>query len=234
VQAFSFDGDQKMEWATDRRSVLYRGIGLCAALFAGSGCVERLPTYRYKLTLTFEAGGKTVSGSSVVEVQPQFHNTIDGYVYQDRRKGEATLVDLGGGRIVLGLLEGNSPWEQNPTLLLQNLFGTGTRNNIDHASVQALATRREQRTLTEDQLPYLITFRDAGQPNTYEMVDPHDLAPTLGPSIKFVSASVEITDEAVTRKLTQALPWLNNQTTYLSGSTTSDQGFIRKSQLISG
>jgi hypothetical protein len=168
----------------------------------------------------------------VVEVQPQIHNTIDGSVYQDYRKGEATLVDFGDGRIVLALLEGNPPWRQNPTIHLMERFGIAPEVRDGGAATSQLAAIRGQRSLTIDQLPYLITFQDAMKPETYKLIDPHDLPASLGPDVTFVSATVEITDALIGRNLKDRLPWLKADINYLSGLSYNQGRFITKYQLI--
>jgi hypothetical protein len=53
-----------------------------------------------------------------------------------------------------------------------------------------------------------VRFRDVNDPATVEFVDPHDMAPALGPGVVLERCSVLLTDERPRRQIGSILPWL--------------------------
>ncbi|MFT3998057.1 MAG: hypothetical protein QM667_11690 [Asticcacaulis sp.] len=171
-----------------------------------SGCAKkRHPNYHYKLTLNFESEGHIYSGSSVVEVKSLEGQTIgNGNVYQEKLKGEGVLVDFGGGKVILSLLE----W---------NLNGGSSRTLTSKIDIYQLVALREARALTIEQLPVMITFDDVGNPASYRIIEVNKETGEVLPGIKFVSAVIEITDEHATFVIEKKIPALKSVENYLSG-----------------
>lgn len=176
-----------------------------------AGCYQNMTTYRYRLTLVVDDNGTLRSGSSVVQVRNWSDQTLDmGGVAQHESRGEATLVDLGNGRLLLGLLDGGRPvprnltwearWGAGPGSVLQQAYGPGFRQQSKTAPV----------LLTPDQMPTLVTFKDRNDFQTVERVDPTDLVSAFGPGVTLQSATVEVTDAPVTTGLTSILPIISN------------------------
>ena len=57
-------------------------------------------------------------------------------------------------------------------------------------------------------LPVLVRFRDPKVPTSVELVDPLNLAASFGSGVTLTRASVEITDDPVTKGIESRLPWL--------------------------
>jgi hypothetical protein len=63
-----------------------------------------------------------------------------------------------------------------------------------------------------DALPDLVTFAHANDPKTIELVDPTDLAATLGPGVSWRSVTLEATGywwfSSLTKDVDAHLPWV--------------------------
>ncbi len=85
-------------------------IALVVALLIGGGfawCKLTYPkyTYRYRMTVEVMVDGVVRSGSSVIEIRIQTQpNLLSNSTIVPHVRGEATYVDLGGGRNVIALL----------------------------------------------------------------------------------------------------------------------------------
>jgi hypothetical protein len=180
---------------------------------AMAGCNRNPDTYRYVLTLTFRVHGVLRSGSSVVQVSPRIVKTIDAPSDVTRIHGQATVVDLGNGKYVFGLLTGTGDaelrvrcrrcvtWGQTVTPLLIYM------NSLqDYSEIKTLSGTR---TLVLDHLPSLVTFDNIRDPSTAVFVDPHDVQHSLGNDVTFVGATLEVgSKEPVTTGIERILPWL--------------------------
>ena len=185
--------------------------------------------YRYRLTLGVEADGKVYTGSSVVEVgltapEAPFH-------MRTRVRGEATAVELGRGRVLVALLEGVSGssvplndgtrWvEYGPTQILSRNYGIESGwDGPRSPGLVALAEQRGAHALTREQLPYLVGFTDGRDLRSFGVISPSDLSP-LGEDVRLLSATLEVTDDPVTRGIQRVLPWLKGRRGYLHGHDT--------------
>lgn len=209
-------------------------IAAGALLPSLAGCVTHIgPSYRYRLTVEVNVGGEIKASSSVVEVNDVTTQTFDaGSLASDNRKGEATCVDLGDGRILLALLEGMTSWVTSPTLILLKLYGLPI--NPNDTNILALSDMRGEKTLTPDQMPRLITFRDPKDSTSYIVVDPAFPANTLGRDVNSIVAKIEITDAPVTSGLKRRLTWLHGQSGYLSRQESGNQQDVRVDQISTG
>lgn len=196
----------------DRRSLIRTAgyLSLAVPLLMQTSCLGRQFTpFRYRLSLYVTKGDRIYSGSSVVEVHQGVTQTIDaGNLWSATFKGEATLVDIGNNEVLLGLLNGNMPWQSNPTFMLADLYGVNQRSEPEEAFVSELSQKRGVRDLSPEQMPTLITCNDVNDPASYVRVDPTDPGLTLGAAVTNISATIEITDAPVTRGLRKRLKWL--------------------------
>ena len=206
----------------DRRSLSRRSIILAAAPLAGllltsCGMTRRGFDYSYRLTLAIDANGATHTDSSVVHVHTWNEQTIDaGWMTQHIVNGEATSVQLGDGRVVVALLApttGNRLATWTPTGPLLQAYGIQEPAFSDQesydAAIDALADARGPRELADKQLPALIAFLRADDPNSAVVLDPGDLSATLGPGVRLRSAEIEVTDSPVTTSIERLLPWFD-------------------------
>jgi hypothetical protein len=208
-----------------------RLIGLLAIALLLVGCEKNTVTYRYKLTLTVEDNGTHYSGSSVVQVKTWDSQTIDqGNMFHTQSTGQATIVDLGQGRVLFGLLTGgylqplyrDEPiWRDGPTNLIVEAFGNAwSRPNGKLPVGLATYPGAGAKDLAPEKLPSLVTFRDASDPRTVVKVDPTNLESAFGPGVKLTSATIEITDDPITNGITKRLPWLVGRRGYIDGGFT--------------
>ena len=172
-----------------------------------SACAQAYPPKSYRLTLTFRESGRDYTGSSVVHVRSYTTQTIDDGVQNYAIiQGQATVVKLGDGRMVFGLLETFGPGGhgQNPIGFLDG--GTGPI------------------TLISNQMPEMIVFRDLANPSSYEYVWPDNAAATLGPGVGFVRATLSISTDPITRGIYRDLPWLSRTWTLDANIITGAAG----------
>ncbi len=167
-------------------------------------------TVRYKLTLTVDVNGKQVTGSSVVEVYRQdttkvFGGSFGGYGYDFR--GEAVAVDLGEKGVLFALLKAGSSSDSQPPYIIKYL-GNYSLDPVENLRKMKQARPRPKVDLSFDKIPMLVRFRDINDPKTVELVDPNDLEKSFGKGVKLVSATLEMTDEDVTRGVEKWLPWI--------------------------
>jgi hypothetical protein len=181
-----------------------RGV-LAALPLAGlllTSCTRPAYEYSYRLTLSIDVNGATHTGSSVVHERGWVRQTLDAGLMADSSiRGEAATVDLGDGRVLVALL-------YSPTnfLLADNGLPVGTPT--DPSVIQALEADRQAHELSDKQLPQLIAFLRAGDPNSAVLLDPNDLSAALGPGVRLRSAQIEVTDSPVTTGIERLLPWL--------------------------
>ena len=182
-------------------------LGVIALMLLGVyGCYHSAApsaTIRYKLTLTVDDNGKQYTGSSVVEVSRQDTTKIFSGIggYGGSYKGEAVAVDMGEKGVLFALLKGDptrpeSSGFSEPLFIALRAF-TKSGNVID--DMRHLNQNKPKTNLDFNLLPMLVRFRDINDPKTVELVDPNDLEKTFGADVKLVSATLEITDEGVTR-----------------------------------
>jgi hypothetical protein len=199
VQASDADGASSGR-RLSRRSVL-AGLPLSGLVLA-SGCARSAYEYSYRLTLSVDANGATHTGSSVVHERGWVGQTIDsGEMAGSSIRGEATTVDLGDGRVVAALL-------YSPTNILLAANGLPVGAPTDPAVIQALQDDRQTHELSAKQLPRLIAFLRADDPNSAVVIDPSDLSATLGPGVRLRSAQIGVTDSPVTSGIERLLPWI--------------------------
>jgi len=183
---------------------MYRWLLPAIASLALGGCGETLVDYKYRLTLEVEADGKVHKGSSVVRVwlSRSYASPVSTSNVLRRARGEATVIDLGKGRLLVALITGtghhtNNPWmpKNKPPVL----------------------------NLTPDQLPRLISFKNPSDPKTAFLVDPNDLTKSFGEGVKWRRIRIELADsEPLTQKIDKQLPWLTKIAGgYLHGGRTS-------------
>lgn len=214
----------------------------CAALAAVVGAYfyfHPTYTYHYRLTLDVEMpDGSARSGSTVVADStwrtPSW--MIPPNYVQDSVTGEATVVDLGDGRLLVALLtrrtrptdvpgQGRRGWgEKSPGSVLLRAYGVrgrgweGGRNEL----LSHLSRQRGAREIEPGDLPDLVTFEEASDPRSVKEVDPRDLAASFGPGVRLRRAAIEVTGDPVTEDaIERALPWLRGMRTNLTGATVT-------------
>jgi hypothetical protein len=164
--------------------------------------------YRYRLTVNFELDGKVHSGSSLIEIGWQEGIKLgDSGGFAPMIRGQAPVVDLEDRGVVIATLiaedwgwhNSNAGWG---TLWL---VPSVTRGGGDPAM---LPTLRGKRKLAFDNLPRFLWFSNPKNPTTAKTLLVDDIPSVFGPSARFASAFVEITNDPIVIDIRQKLPWI--------------------------
>jgi hypothetical protein len=138
-------------------------------------------------------------------------------------RGQALYLDLGPGqRPLIALLtrirrdDEVAPnmdmyrWsEDSPSLVLVKVCFGGDEG-LDWIEVAIQFNKRCRRPLpiTTADLPDLVTFAEVNNPKSVMFVDPNNLAATLGPGVSWRSMTLQVTDEPLTKRIDEHLPWV--------------------------
>jgi hypothetical protein len=91
--------------------------------------------------------------------------------------------------------------------------GKGLCSKDEYAAYLDEVQRQKPRgDLPFKHLPVLVRFRDTNDPASVQQVDPFDLAKSFGQGVRLKQASVEITDDPLTKEIESRLPWLIQKT----------------------
>ncbi len=185
-------------------------FGLTALVVAYKYCYPTY-SYRYRLTVNIEADGKLHSASSIVEVSWSAF-FLPSYHFNPRLRGQAPLVDLGSrGVLVATLVTGDSygPAQDGAWGALW-IAARAFRLDSTNEQLPLLSTLRGQRALPLDDLPRFVWFPNPEDPKTARKVLAQDFSTVLGPSVRFVGALVEITNDPIVIDIPDRLPWLKS------------------------
>jgi hypothetical protein len=191
-------------------------VALLAVLFIGDQIRINRPGHKYRLTVEVETPGGVKSASGVMSVHPDRGYSRRG---QTTTKGDAVVVDLGGGK--------------NLVALLAHLDKTIDLDGINYVALRAyraagrnVSFNELKRTtgavpVTGALIPLLVTFSDPVDPATARAVAPDDLEAALGKGFRLHGVSAEVVPngfwpvdfggplgEPVTRGIEAKLPWL--------------------------
>ena len=201
-------------------------VGLPCILALGLLYVMTHPdvsSYRYKLTLTLDTPDGVKTGYDVVEqefwgvslpMRGTAHRTVGQAIYIDMEPGHPPLIALmGRARRTKDDLQHGLQWGMNaPTHVLdeQCLDGKGFRDggNIE-STVSALNACNKVVSITNDELPDLVTFPDPVDHDKIVIVDPDNLEATFGPGFKWKSRTLQVTKEPMTTDIEKRMPWMN-------------------------
>ena len=178
----------------DFRLSLFRVFGFAAIMAAAVALTGCRDTYEWnqKLTVTVATPSGEVSGSAVVHEKvwdgqlPASSSAVEYKI-----SGEATMVDLGGGKYLFALLGGS---EERAARTFPGKSGDSAG---DHWKM--IAALRESRPLARDAWPMLVTFGNVSDPKSVKEVNPKNLAASFGAGYALKGMTLEITDEEVTR-----------------------------------
>jgi hypothetical protein len=188
------------------------------------GDTARPRTLRSRLTVVVETPEGDRTGSSVTQITISFPGGLaraDGYSIWTTLIGEAVVVDLGSRGFLFVTFESKSGLARGGMDMYNAAFTSFPREKFrgEHwkdmsstdeyaAYLDELIRLRPKGDLPANSMPVLVRFRDPTNSSSVELVDPLDLAASLGPGVKFKSASVEITDDPITKGIDAKLPWL--------------------------
>jgi hypothetical protein len=191
-------------------------VALLAVLFIGDQIRINRPGHKYRLTVEVETPGGLKSASGVMSVHPDRGYSRRGHT---TTKGDAVVVDLGGGKNLVALLA-----HLDKTIDLDGMNYVALR--AYRAAGSNLAFNELNRMtgavpVTGALIPLLVTFSDPGDPATARAVAPDEVEAALGKGFRLHGVSAEVVPnglwpldfggplgEPVTRGIEAKLPWL--------------------------
>jgi hypothetical protein len=193
-------------------------IALLAALVIGDQIRINRPGHKYRLAVEVETPAGVKSGSGVMSVHPDRGYSRSGSTVT---KGDAVLVDLGGGKNLVALLaqfdDKNLDLDGMNYLALRAFNAAGRRTAFNEMSRISGAV-----PVTAALVPVLAAFGDINDPATMRVVRPDDLEATYGKGFSLRGVTVEAVPngfwpldvggalgEPVTRGIEAKLPWWN-------------------------
>jgi hypothetical protein len=190
-------------------------LALLAVLFIGDQIRINRPGHKYRLTVEVETPEGLKSASSVMAVHPDRGYSRSGHT---TTKGDAVLVDLGGGK--------------NLVALLAHLDNTIDLDGMNYVALRAYKAAGQNVSFNEMSrmtgvvpvtgalIPILVSFTDLSNPATAHRALPDDLAAVLGQGFRLRGIAAEVVPngiwpldfggrlgEPVTRGIEAKLPW---------------------------
>jgi hypothetical protein len=191
-------------------------VALLAALVIGDQIRINRPGHKYRLTVAVETPEGVKSAASVMAVHPDRGYSRGG---QTRTKGDAVLVDLGGGKNLLALMahiDNNSLELDGMNYVALRAYNAAGRK----ASFNEMSRMTGDVAVKGAVIPVLVTFSDLRDPGTARTVLPDDLEAALGKGFRLQGISAEVVPngvwpldfggplgEPVTRGIEAKLPW---------------------------
>lgn len=224
-----------MSW---RVGGLARAVLAASTMLLLGACGGETHAYRYRLTLEVDDNGTRRVASNVVEVRVSVPSAgagawTAGPSVQERVLGDALVIRLTNGKLLIGSLKAfdwNMPsqrdprdrntrlWGENsPYEVLKLAYGIVIPSTLDDAddflapyrrNIAEIQRRRGARDIPFAHLPDLVTFADPEDPSTVSIVDPNSVSDSLGAGVRLVRATIEVTDDPVTRDIDQHLAWV--------------------------
>lgn len=192
-------------------------LALLAALFFGDQIRINRPGHKYRLTVEVDTPSGIKSASGVMAVHPDRSYSRGG---RTQTRGDAVLVDLGGGKNLVALLahiDQTIDLDGMNYVALRAFRATGRNVSFNEMSRLTGAV-----PVTGALVPVLVTFTDLGNPGSARLVPPDDLAAALGDGLKLHGIIAEVVPnglwpldfggflgEPVTRGIPAKLPWLD-------------------------
>jgi hypothetical protein len=192
-------------------------LALLAVLFFGDQIRINRPGHKYRLTVEVETPQGIKSASGVMAVHPDRSYGRGG---RTQTKGDAVLVDLGGGKNLVALLahiDGTLDLDGMNYVALRAFRATGRNVSFNEMSRLTGAV-----PVTGALIPVLVSFADLGNPESARTAPPGGLAAVLGEGFRLHGISAEpvpnglwpldfggLLGEPVTRGILAKLPWLN-------------------------
>jgi hypothetical protein len=193
-------------------------LALLAVLFFGDQIRINRPGHKYRLTVEVETPDGIKSASGVMAVHPDRSYSRGGHT---QTKGDAVLVDLGGGKNLVALLahiDGTIVDLDGINYVALRAFRATGRN----VSFNEMSRLTGAVPVAGALIPVLVSFAVLGNPESARTVSPNDLTAALGDGFKLHGISAEVMPnglwpldfggllgEPVTRGIPAKLPWLD-------------------------
>lgn len=161
-------------------------------------------SWRQELELTIATPNGVVTAASVVKIKVWRTPIIIGAGGQfSSIEGEALAIDLGDGKFVFALLDGQD-------FLFKAAFKTAGREYLWMIrDIRLIKNQETPLAVDFDDLPTLVTFIDINDPDSITLVEPHDLASSFGEGFSLLGANLKFSRKAITQgRLEQIWPCL--------------------------
>ena len=99
-------------------------------------------------------------------------------------------------------------WENAILLTLGIKSSIGSLGDADFQRMKSASGRMPFRMFGGNRYPTFIAFQDERNPKTIYEIRPQDLGKAF-PGVRFTGLDIEITDQPVTARIRDRLPWLN-------------------------
>ena len=192
-------------------------LGASAGILALPGCNALQPerhVFRFRMTVEVDTPQGLRSGYSVMEMSGAATTlALDGKTVDVRIICESVPVDMPGNQTLFMLVTGKG----GANIMSQVIIGFDSSYPQSEQLVALLADLAQPASIGRvgimtpekyHQYPTMVRFRDNNDPKTVELVDPDDLAKSFGKGVKLRRIFMTITDEPVTKRIKQRLPWL--------------------------
>lgn len=192
------------------------------------GSTTRPRTIRSRLTLVVETPEGERSGSTVLQDTIGFPGGLtraQGWGLWVQLVGEAAVIDLGQRGLLVATLRkqedltrsggGGSGGGYNPGLMPfpPEKFHYPAEASVNEkyaAYIDELNRLKPKSELSLKDVPVLVRFGNPNDPTSAALVDALDLAASFGPGVTFKGATVEITDDPITKGIETRFPWLRS------------------------
>ena len=185
-------------------------------------------TFRYKLTAEVITPDGLKTGSSVIEVSYSHYPDSGGGPSANLGiVGEAVYVDLGSGKNLFVTLTSahsgrntsldsvsrnfeNSRGPMSALALPLKVFNFVWHFGQEHQLCSNFASLGVDRigTVSFENFPTIVTFRQLEEPNSLEVVQPENLSTVLGSGFSFGRLTITPTKDQFGSKLSKTLRWL--------------------------
>jgi hypothetical protein len=194
-------------------------LALLAVLVIGDQIRINRPGHKYRLTVAVQTPDGVKSATGVMAVVPDRGYSRGGHT---STKGDALVVDLGGGKILLALLAHLDDTKldlDGMNYLALRAYGAAGGRRV---SFNEMSRTSGVVPVTGTLIPLLASFADANDPATAGIVNPDDLEATFGKGYQLGGVTAEVVPngfwpidfggalgEPVSRGIEAKLTWWN-------------------------
>ena len=194
-------------------------LALLAVLVIGDQIRINRPGHKYRLTVAVQTPDGVKSASGVMAVVPDRGYSRGGHT---RTKGDALVVDLGGGKALLALLAHLDAAKldlDGMNYLALRAYGAAGGRRV---SFNEMSRMSGVVPVTGPLIPLLASFADANDPATARIVAADDLEAAYGKGYRLGEVTAEVVPngfwpidfggalgEPVSRGIEAKLPWWN-------------------------
>ena len=167
-----------------------------------------LPDYAWnqKITLVVDTPDGIKTGSAITRVEwKQNHFFKDGGNWWRKVYGEATYVDLGGGRYLFATIGESS----TSTMAIRTLQPGYPRRWSFEDFYEEFTSLKKPLVIPEDKYPLLVTFGNINEPESVMQITSNTIRDIIGENISIKTIIVEETIESETYdNLPKSMNWI--------------------------